>query len=135
VLETQDHVGGGVYSDESVEPGFVHDTFSSFYPLAGASPVIKALELEKHGLVWTHAPAVLGNPLPDGSWAMLYRDLDRTVDNLNGLHVGDGDAWRKVADDWPGLRAYVAGAGRHHGRKAVRLRGCPAAAGRQRLAR
>jgi phytoene dehydrogenase-like protein len=100
VLETQDHVGGGVYSDESVEPGFVHDTFSSFYPLAGASPVIKALELEKHGLVWTHAPAVLGNPLPDGSWAMLYRDLDRTVDNLNGLHAGDGDAWRAVADDW-----------------------------------
>jgi phytoene dehydrogenase-like protein len=100
VLETQDHVGGGVYSDESVEPGFVHDTFSSFYPLAGASPVIKALELEKHGLVWTHAPAVLGNPLPDGSWAMLYRDLDRTVDNLNGLHAGDGDAWREVTEDW-----------------------------------
>ena len=79
VVEAQDHVGGGVYSDESVAPGYVHDTFSSFYPLAGASHVIRGLELEKHGLVWRHAPAVLGNPLPDGSWAMLYRDVEKTA--------------------------------------------------------
>jgi phytoene dehydrogenase-like protein len=100
VLEAQDHVGGGVYSDESVAPGFVHDTFSSFYPLAGASHVIKGLELEKHGLVWRHAPAVLGNPLPDGSWAVLHRDVDKTAASLDALAPGDGDAWRRVVADW-----------------------------------
>jgi phytoene dehydrogenase-like protein len=100
VLEAQDHVGGGVYSDESVVPGFIHDTFSSFYPLAGVSPVIRRLELEKHGLVWRHAPAVLGNPLPDGSWAILHRDVDKTAANLDALAPGDGDAWRAVVSDW-----------------------------------
>jgi phytoene dehydrogenase-like protein len=100
VLETQDHVGGGVYSDESVQPGFVHDTFSAFYPLAGASKVIRDLHLEEHGLVWRHAPAVLGNPLPDGSWAVLSRDLDRTAASLDALHPGDGDAWRALTEDW-----------------------------------
>jgi len=107
VAEAQDHVGGGVHSDESVAPGFVHDTFSSFYPLAAASPVIRGLELERHGLTWRHAPAVLGNPLPDGSWALLHRDLDKTAKNLertaaglDAAHPGDGDAWRALHSDW-----------------------------------
>jgi phytoene dehydrogenase-like protein len=100
LVEAQDHVGGGVYSDESVEPGFIHDTFSSFYPLAGASPVIKRLGLEHHGLVWQHAPAVLGNPLPDGSWALLHRDVEQTARGLDAAHRGDGDAWRAVHADW-----------------------------------
>ena len=63
VLETQDDVGGAVRSDRSVHPRYVHDTFSSFYPLAVASPAIQALDLEHHGLTWSHAPAVVGHPL------------------------------------------------------------------------
>ena len=34
VLETQEQVGGAVASDRSVHPDYVHDTMSSFYPLA-----------------------------------------------------------------------------------------------------
>jgi phytoene dehydrogenase-like protein len=34
VLEAQPDVGGAVRSDTEVHPGFVHDTFSAFYPLA-----------------------------------------------------------------------------------------------------
>ena len=74
VLEAQPDVGGAVRSAQDVHPGFVHDTFSAFYPLAAASATIQSLELERHGLTWTHAPAVLGHPLPDGEWALLHRD-------------------------------------------------------------
>ena len=45
-------------------PGFVTDLFSAFYPLAAASPVIRDLHLERHGLVWRHAPDVRGARLP-----------------------------------------------------------------------
>jgi phytoene dehydrogenase-like protein len=100
LVEAQDHVGGAVYSDESVASGFVHDTFSSFYPMAGASKVMEGLGLEKHGLTWRHAPAVLGNPLPDGSWALLHRDIETTAANLEAAHAGDGDAWRALHSDW-----------------------------------
>ena len=63
-------------SARDVHPDFVHDTFSAFYPLSAASPTIRAFGLEQHGLVWRHAPAVLGHPMPDGEWALLHRDRD-----------------------------------------------------------
>ena len=55
VLEAQPEPGGAVRSGELVEPGFVTDRFSAFYPLAAVSPHIARLDLERHGLVWSHA--------------------------------------------------------------------------------
>ena len=37
VLEEQPEPGGAVRSGETAHPGFVHDRFSSFYPLVAAS--------------------------------------------------------------------------------------------------
>lgn len=100
VLEAQPEVGGAVRSARDVHPDYEHDTFSSFYPLAAASGAIGGLGLERHGLEWSHAPAVLGHPLPDGSWAMLHRDVDATARSLEALGSGDGDRWRAWVDDW-----------------------------------
>ena len=74
VLEAQPEVGGAVRSDRELHPDYVQDTFSAFYPLAAASETIQSFRLEDHGLTWVHAPAVLGNPLPGGEWAVLHRD-------------------------------------------------------------
>ncbi len=64
VLEEQPEPGGAVRHDRGVHPAFVNDLFSSFYPLAAASPVLAALRLEDHGLRWSHAPSVLAHPSP-----------------------------------------------------------------------
>ena len=100
VLEAQPEVGGAVRSDTEVHEGFVHDTFSAFYPLAAASQTIKSFRLERHGLVWRHAPAVLGHPLPDGQWAILHRDRERTARMMDDAHPGDGAAWLELVDKW-----------------------------------
>ena len=100
VLEAQPDVGGAVRSAQDVHPGFVHDTFSAFYPLAAASATIQSLELERHGLTWTHAPAVLGHPLPDGEWALLHRDRDVTARIMETQHPGDGEAWLALCRMW-----------------------------------
>jgi phytoene dehydrogenase-like protein len=100
VLEAQPDLGGAVRSDRELDPAFVHDTFSAFYPLGAASPVIRGLRLEDHGLRWRRAPAVLGNPLPDGSWAMLYDDVEATSAGLEAHAKGDGDQWRTLYDEW-----------------------------------
>lgn len=100
VLEAQPEVGGAVRSDSEVHPGFVHDTFSAFYPLAAASGPIGSLRLEEHGLAWEHAPAVLGHALPGGRWAMLHRDRAVTAGLMEAEHPGDGDAWLALCEQW-----------------------------------
>lgn len=100
VVEAQPQCGGAVASDTGVADGFVHDTFSAFYPLASASPVITRLRLEEHGLVWCRAPAVLGLPRPEGGWAMLHAEPERTAAELDAYHSGDGDAWLALCRDW-----------------------------------
>lgn len=100
LLEAQPEVGGAARSDRELDPDFVHDTFSAFYPLGAASPVLTSLDLERYGVRWRHAPAVLGNPLPDGGWALLHRDRDRTARWLEQDHRGDGDAWLELVETW-----------------------------------
>ena len=100
VLEQQPEVGGAVASDRELDPDFVHDTFSAFYPLAAASPTIHGLGLEDHGLRWVHAPAVLGHPLRDGSWGLLHRDREVTASLAEAAHPGDGEAWLRLCALW-----------------------------------
>ncbi len=110
VLEAQPDVGGSVRSDREVHPGFVHDTFSAFYPLAASSPTIRSFDLESHGLTWTHAPSVLGHPFPDGSWAVLHRDREMTAAGLDVHHRGDGDAWLELCSQWDRVGSHLIGA-------------------------
>jgi phytoene dehydrogenase-like protein len=100
LLEAQPRVGGAVASDSSVRDGWIHDTFSSFYPLAAASPTIGNLGLERHGLEWVHAPAVVGHVLDGGRWAVLHRDRNDTAAALDELCPGDGDAWLELCQWW-----------------------------------
>ena len=100
VLEAQDTPGGAVRSANVVHPEFTSDLFSAFYPLAAASPVLRALQLERYGLAWRHAPAVLAHPLPDGRCVLLDRDPARTAANLEEFAAGDGDAWLLLYAQW-----------------------------------
>jgi phytoene dehydrogenase-like protein len=110
VLEAQPTIGGAVASAEDVHPGFVHDTFSAFYPLAAASATIQGLKLEDHGLRWRHAPAVLGHPFLDGSWGLLHRDRQVTAQLADAQHAGDGEAWLELCAQWDAVGDQLIGA-------------------------
>ena len=79
VVEAADQPGGAVRTAEVTAPGFANDLFSTFYPLAAASPVIAGLQLEQHGLRWVHAPDVLANPTLDGPTMVLSRDVEQLL--------------------------------------------------------
>ncbi|WP_217139757.1 NAD(P)/FAD-dependent oxidoreductase [Streptomyces sp. AC627_RSS907] len=107
VLEEQHEPGGAVRHDSGVAPGFVNDLFSSFYPLAAASPVLAGLRLEDHGLRWAHAPHVLAHPLTDGTCAVLDRDVGTTAASLDVFAPGDGAAWDRLHGVWDRYRADI----------------------------
>jgi phytoene dehydrogenase-like protein len=80
VVEAEDAPGGAVRSGELVEPGFVNDRFSAFYPLAAATPVFRRLGLE---IPFRHGPLVLAHPAPDGTCPTVQRD-------------GGDERWRRL---------------------------------------
>ncbi|SFC84359.1 phytoene desaturase family protein [Streptomyces aidingensis] len=100
VLEAEPVPGGSVRSDRGVHPDYVNDLFSSFYPLAAASPAFRAMRLERWGLRWSRARSVLANPLPDGRCAVLHQDATRTAAHLETFGHGDGDAYLRLAALW-----------------------------------
>ncbi len=109
VIEAAAWPGGAVQSDE-LHPGFVTDRFSSFYPMTAASPVMAGLDLEAHGLRWSHAPKVLAHLKADAPAAVLYRDPRRTADLLDQAAPGDGAAWLRIADQWGRIGMPMVGA-------------------------
>ncbi len=101
VLEANDEVGGAVRSGELVEPGFTSDLFSAFYPLAVASPAIRALRLEEHGLRWCRSALACAHPTPGGAYAAVATDdVDATAATCETYAAGDGDAWRALYGRW-----------------------------------
>lgn len=109
VLEATSEPGGSVRTGELTLPGFHHDLFSAFYPLAVASPVIDQLDLEVHGLQWRRAPVALAHPLQDGRCAALSMDVDATAASLATFAPGDGDAWRSMFDGWNDVSTQLLG--------------------------
>ena len=94
VLEGQDTVGGGTRSAELTLPGFRHDVCSAIHPLGVASPFLKTLPLEQHGVEWIHPPAPLAHPFDDGSAAVLERSIEETGATLGG----DATRYRKLME-------------------------------------
>lgn len=103
VVEEQDTVGGAVRSDRELHPDYIHDTFSAFYPLAAASPALRGLGLEQHGLTWRRAPAPLAHPFPDGSWVTVHPDREVTAARMDEQCAGDGEAWLRLCSQWDGI--------------------------------
>ncbi len=112
VLEAEPEPGGAVRSGELTLPGFVHDRFSAFYPLAVASPHLRALRLDEHGLRWRRSPVAVAHPARDGSVAVLSLDEGETAASLEAFAAGDGAAWHRYMEHFdragfPFLRALL----------------------------
>lgn len=91
VVEAADRWGGGTRTEEVTEAGFHHDICSSIHPLGVASPALRDLPLESHGVRWIQPDAPLAHPLP-GRSAILERSIDTTAERLGS----DGERWRAL---------------------------------------
>jgi phytoene dehydrogenase-like protein len=92
VLEAAEEIGGGTRSGELTVPGVIHDLCSATHPMAVASPFLRSLGLEAHGLEWRWPEVDLAHPFDDGSAATMLRSLEDTAAGLGT----DGRAWRRL---------------------------------------
>ncbi|MBA3345542.1 MAG: NAD(P)/FAD-dependent oxidoreductase, partial [Gemmatimonadales bacterium] len=95
VEANEERAGGAVGTVAATLPGFRHDVGAAFFPWGTLSPAFQSLPLESHGLRWRWAGAESCHPAPDGSYACITRDHDRTAANFG--NEKDGDRWRSVA--------------------------------------
>ena len=110
VLEEQPEPGGAVRSAETLLPGFVTDLFSGFYPLAAVSPVIATSTSNSMGCGGAVHRSCWPTPAPDGSCAVISRDVDETAASLDAFAAGDGNAWRRLYGLWTRLQDPLLGA-------------------------
>ncbi|MFD0687232.1 phytoene desaturase family protein [Actinomadura fibrosa] len=92
VLEAAGTIGGGTRSGELTVPGLVHDHCSGFHPMGVASPFLRTLDLERHGLTWRYPEIDLAHPLEGGRAAAMTRSLPETAAGLGA----DGPAWTRL---------------------------------------
>jgi phytoene dehydrogenase-like protein len=92
-FEAQAEPGGAARTSELTEPGFRHDVGGAFFPFGPISPAFRALDLAGAGLGFCHGPVDSAHPAPDGSCAIIARDLERTRRELGE----DGPAWERLA--------------------------------------
>jgi phytoene dehydrogenase-like protein len=107
VLEAEQEPGGAVRSAELTLPGFVHDRFSAFHPLAAGSRHIGGLGLERYGLRWLRAPVAVADPDEDGSVALIGADVEETSASLEAFARGDGAAWRELSAWWDAVGPHL----------------------------
>src|SRR4051794_11636840 len=91
VLEAASTPGGGCRTAELTLPGYRHDVCSAVHALGVGSPVMRALRLEEHGVVWRQPAIPLAHPLA-GDAALLRRSVAATAAGLGD----DGETWQRL---------------------------------------
>ncbi len=106
VYEAAETLGGGLRSAELTLPGFLHDVCSAIHPLAQASPLFRALDLD---VEWIHPRAPAAHPLDDGDVVLLERGMEETAAGLGS----DRDAYlalvRPLVESWDELEGALLG--------------------------
>ena len=87
VLEEHATAGGGLRTEELLEPGFRHDVCSTIMSLPPLVPLFQRL-----GLDLVTPPAPLAHPFDDGSVVLVERDVGLTAEGLGA----DGSAYRRL---------------------------------------
>ena len=88
VLEAADTIGGGVRTEESTLPGFLHDVGSAVHPNAFASPFFRAFDLPGR-IEWIVPEISYAHPLDGGRAGIAWHDIERTASALGA----DRGAW------------------------------------------
>jgi phytoene dehydrogenase-like protein len=97
VVEAQSEFGGGCRSEElDLGVSLRHDLCSAVHPMAVASPFFQSFGLARRGVEFGYPEVSFAHPLDDRPAGIAYRDLKRTVAELDDAGKQDGQLWRRI---------------------------------------
>ncbi|TME44512.1 MAG: NAD(P)/FAD-dependent oxidoreductase, partial [Chloroflexi bacterium] len=109
VLEGAPRIGGNTTCDELTLPGYIHDPCATAHNLIQSNPLMRnnELSLDRYGLKYLHPDPVFTMPFLDGSSITMWRDLDRTCEELARFSTRDAKAYRELLADWELMASVV----------------------------
>lgn len=110
ILERNQNIGGGASTEERTLPGFKHNLHSLFHGWIPTSPVMKDLELEKHGCKYIFPEAQYAVVFRDGRSLICYQDLDKTCKEIEKFSSKDAKAYRELVKMYSPLGSFIYGA-------------------------
>jgi phytoene desaturase len=107
VAERRPIVGGAVCTEEVI-PGYKIDVGSSAHIMVHLTPIVRDLELQRHGLEYIQMDPFAFYPLPDGSGAIsFYKDTEKTIESIARVSPRDAEAYRRFLAFWTPLNEAV----------------------------
>ncbi len=100
VLERNAWFGGGVVTRELTLPGFRHDQHSMSHIFIQGNPLLKNDELKlksKYGLEYVFPESPMMSLFEDGQTLRLYRDSERSAQEIAKFSKKDADTFRAVS--------------------------------------
>ena len=109
IYEGADKPGGSTKTEALTLTGFLHDTGSAIHPMAFASPFLKTLPLESHGLEWIFPEIAFAHPFPDGSALAAYTDVAKTAAQLGVDEAAYLRLFDKITKNWEAIAPDILG--------------------------
>ncbi|MDT0641653.1 NAD(P)/FAD-dependent oxidoreductase [Zunongwangia sp. F363] len=109
VFEQASIPGGATKTLEVTLPGFKHDIGSAILPLGYASPFLRTLPLEEHGLEWIFPDIPYSHPFADGSALACYKDINMTADQVPEDAKAYKSLFEPIINDWPHIENNLLG--------------------------
>jgi phytoene dehydrogenase-like protein len=99
VLEGASQIGGGVRSDATTLPGFVHDNYATNLSLFAASPIYREFKagLDKAGVRFLSCDKPYANVRHDTA-VKVFTDVGLTVAGLSSVSTEDARGWVKLVE-------------------------------------
>jgi len=97
VVEKRLEAGGGLATEESTLPMFLHNTHSIYHMMVDYAPAYKDLRLEEdYRVKYVRPPLQFVMPFRDGRSLCLYTDVEKTCGSIARFSGKDADTYREM---------------------------------------
>lgn len=97
IVEKRLEAGGGLATEESTLPMFLHNTHSIYHMMVEYAPAYNDLRLEEsYHVKYIRPPLQFVMPFEDGRSLCLYTDVEKTCRSIARFSVKDADSYREM---------------------------------------